>query len=518
MKSFKKYTSLIFIAIVAVAFVAVSKIEAVQYNGPDDYLGIFFTYMEEWETNWGGYTSDDRNAINICDIPVGGTTCSPLDVFVAWYSESATMNRVSYKVSSATTWTLFVTSGNGTYGGTLTGDDADILNSYGRELIPSSLLTIANSPITFKLSDTSSGLEISDTITAQCESGSYWSTSSGKCVASPSGTLYSLPTAHCEIDSGDNSCDITLQWEVSDPLSGANTAVTTPTNVTVGTGTSGSKTYSVDYGSRYFFLYHNGEELAEKQVTATCASGTEYDEDSGTCKAPSVTLSLVDDNNVTIPTSEGNYFQKVGTSFSTLFGLRSTSAVPSGEPVKITWDAKGFDEDTVECTMPNGEIINDTYGYTVVYPTSTTTYSITCTDENTETTEENTEDTNVDLAPYSIVIHNVYDPYNDSYLDRTSGTTFYYNLAYDSDGKNVYMNWVTGSNYTCSDISHSLTSVTSEDNGNNLKIWTWDGNEYTDISGTTTIKCTNSSLGTTNSFYYKFYDCVDDDLCSLIAY
>ncbi|PIR68517.1 hypothetical protein COU49_00540 [Candidatus Nomurabacteria bacterium CG10_big_fil_rev_8_21_14_0_10_35_16] len=79
----------------------------------------------------------------------------------------------------------------------------------------------------------------------------------------------------CTISAGNNSCNASISWDTTNPE--ATSAVTTPTNITVGTGNSGTATYTVAYGSRTFYLYNNGELLDQDDATATCASGTTWD-------------------------------------------------------------------------------------------------------------------------------------------------------------------------------------------------------------------------------------------------
>ena len=88
-----------------------------------------------------------------------------------------------------------------------------------------------------------------------------------------------LTASNCTIAANASSCNTNLNWEVLNPES-SNTEVTTPTSITVGTGHSGSTTYSVSGGSpngtRNFYLYNNDKELDTATATATCISGTSY--------------------------------------------------------------------------------------------------------------------------------------------------------------------------------------------------------------------------------------------------
>ncbi len=86
-----------------------------------------------------------------------------------------------------------------------------------------------------------------------------------------------LSASNCTITAGNSSCSSSLSWSVTNPA--GSSAVTTPTNITVGTGNSGGTTYSVAKGSRTFYLYNNGVELSPAGgvvATASCASGTTW--------------------------------------------------------------------------------------------------------------------------------------------------------------------------------------------------------------------------------------------------
>ena len=86
-----------------------------------------------------------------------------------------------------------------------------------------------------------------------------------------------LTATSCEIPLNSNSCGSTLGWEVKNPIPSALTGVTTPPSIIPLPDTdkvSGTTTYVMSYTGvtpRYFFLYHNGDKLAEATATATCS-------------------------------------------------------------------------------------------------------------------------------------------------------------------------------------------------------------------------------------------------------
>lgn len=85
-------------------------------------------------------------------------------------------------------------------------------------------------------------------------------------------TSANLSASDCFIKTGENKCNSRVEWSVLGAT--GDTAVTTPTNVTVGTGTIGVKTYPVSYGEeRSFFLYNNSTLIRSAVARASCESG-----------------------------------------------------------------------------------------------------------------------------------------------------------------------------------------------------------------------------------------------------
>lgn len=110
----------------------------------------------------------------------------------------------------------------------------------------------------------------SASVKATCKIGSSWVASLNQCVKDVSVKKFS--TSNCIIPSGGSSCSSNINWEV---VGGHGIfAVTTPNNINVGTGKSGSTTYSVQYPSRDFYLYNNGSEISSSRAYADCEGGT----------------------------------------------------------------------------------------------------------------------------------------------------------------------------------------------------------------------------------------------------
>ncbi|MFA6999909.1 MAG: hypothetical protein WC241_02205 [Candidatus Paceibacterota bacterium] len=109
-------------------------------------------------------------------------------------------------------------------------------------------------------------------------------------VPAPTG---SITATDCLISSNASSCDTSLVWNTINPFD--TSKVTTPSFITVATANTGTATYTVDYGSRNFFLYNNGTQLGTTATAnATCITGTVWNVSSGKCKPSSGTLTASD--------------------------------------------------------------------------------------------------------------------------------------------------------------------------------------------------------------------------------
>ncbi len=178
---------------------------------------------------------------NNCTIASGGSSCSSS---ISW----STTNPVS---TSAVTTPTNITVGSGN------NSSASYTVSYG-----SRSFFLYNNGV----------LLGSDSATASCVSGTTWDGAKCAVAATMSGTI---TANNCTIASGGSSCSSSISWSTTNPVS--TSAVTTPTNITVGSGNNSSASYTVSYGSRSFFLYNNGVLLGSDSATASCVSGTTWD-------------------------------------------------------------------------------------------------------------------------------------------------------------------------------------------------------------------------------------------------
>lgn len=296
----------------------------------------------------------------VCEVPAGGNSCS---VNINW-----SINNPTYNASSAITTEVEETVATGISG----------TNTY--------TLSVGEEYRYFHLYHNGEELNQAGAV-ATCTTGTTWN--GVKCAGPTTGDLTATP-ASCVISENASTCSASLSWSVANPVPTAFTRVTTDTNIVVGDGLSGTASYGVSYGSRRFYLYHNEVELDQLSVTSSCVTGTTWD--GAKCVGEvavekKVTLSLVkvnEDNTTTdIPATDGNYLRKVESSFRSFFGLRSSTPVKAGTPVRIEWVATGFNPDTIRCTMPDGSPRYQESGYYAITPNSTTTFEITCEDGTT---------------------------------------------------------------------------------------------------------------------------------------
>ena len=109
-------------------------------------------------------------------------------------------------------------------------------------------------------------------VKATCKTGSSWVASLNQCVKNVSVNKFS--TSNCIIPEGGSSCNANISWEVSGGT--GNFAVTTSNNIIVASGKYGNTTYGVEYPSRDFYLYNDGNELAKGRSYADCVEGTAW--------------------------------------------------------------------------------------------------------------------------------------------------------------------------------------------------------------------------------------------------
>lgn len=93
-----------------------------------------------------------------------------------------------------------------------------------------------------------------------------------------SGTL-TLSSSSCTIAAGASRCNVSISWSTTNALvTSAVTSSWPAANTQVGPGNSGGPLpVEVPYNRRTFYLYNDGQELAKRIATSSCASGTTWD-------------------------------------------------------------------------------------------------------------------------------------------------------------------------------------------------------------------------------------------------
>ncbi|MFA6324712.1 MAG: hypothetical protein WCX46_00575 [Candidatus Paceibacterota bacterium] len=160
------------------------------------------------------------------------------------------------------------------------------------------------------------------------------------------GTLTSASS--CYIDEGDDSCDIDFNWHTYNPVN-SSSSVTQDGNGTVATGLSGSDSFDVEYGSETFRLYHNGNQLASRNVHAYCSSGTSWNGDE------------CEDNN------NNNDDDCYITNFSS-----NTNNVTLGQSATLSWHT----ENCSSANISNVGSVNSHSGSKIVYPNYNNNYYV----------------------------------------------------------------------------------------------------------------------------------------------
>ncbi len=210
-------------------------------NGATDYPTCVNTSTNTNPTTPTPVMSGGVNASN-CTISAGNSSCT---TSISWSTTNP-------EATSAVTTPSNITVGTGNNG--------------------SKTYTVSYGSRTFYLYNNSKLLD-QTTSSASCGTSATWDGS--KCVASNNSMSGGVNASNCTISAGNSSCTTSISWSTTNPE--ATSAVTTPSNITVGTGNNGSKTYTVSYGSRTFYLYNNSKLLDQDTANASCSSSDTWD-------------------------------------------------------------------------------------------------------------------------------------------------------------------------------------------------------------------------------------------------
>ncbi len=114
-----------------------------------------------------------------------------------------------------------------------------------------------------------------ETVTANCVIGTRWD--KDKCIAEGTDLSGVITASDCTIPEGESTCSSNIVWKTINPIVGQTSEVTTPENITVGSGDDGNTIYNVGRGATNFFLYH-GILLGSDTANAECSSTTSWDD------------------------------------------------------------------------------------------------------------------------------------------------------------------------------------------------------------------------------------------------
>ena len=205
---------------------------------------------------------------------------------------------------------------------------------------------------TYRLTHNNTILD-TESVAASCASGSTIN-NTGYCEQiKPTGDIFS-EFKTCQIQAGQNSCTIPFSWNTTNPI-GTSSVTKDGTYGDYKTGNTGNGVlFTIPFGSSTFRLYNGGYELDNESVSASCASGTNWDSSTSTCKLPVYDCVL---NN---------------------FTANPISSSP-GDLVNLSWDS-------THCTSVNISGVANGLppsGTRSVWPTITTTYVLTGIGETT---------------------------------------------------------------------------------------------------------------------------------------
>lgn len=175
-----------------------------------------------------------------------------------------------------------------------------------------------------------------------------------------------ISASDCEISVGKNSCNSTITWTTTHPV--GSSSVTTPTSITVGTGPNGTAGYPVVYGSRTFYLYNNGVNLASDGAMATCEPGTTWNGsicEEGGLSVPDLISYAPSPNIATVntPRTFSANIRNIGGESTTL-GFRNIFQIASGANGSGTVSTLSYVSTSALGSLQNRTITSPSYTFT----------------------------------------------------------------------------------------------------------------------------------------------------------
>jgi len=161
----------------------------------------------------------------------------------------------------------------------------------------------------------------------------------------PTGSISANPNS-CIISAGNSKCLIPFSWNTTNPVD--TSVVLNGNGSVVATSNNGNESFYTSFGSSTFKLRNNGIDLDTATVSASCAAGSDWDYFNSFCK------------------------EEVNDCVITSFTASDTN-VDSNSPVTLSWN-------TSYCNSVNISGVGtglSANGNVTVYPTDTTTYTLT---------------------------------------------------------------------------------------------------------------------------------------------
>ena len=206
----------------------------------------------------------------------------------------------------------------------------------------------------------------SKTINASCAANTVWNGSICESTGSITG-------ADCTILPGESTCTTSLILDVPNPVVGAATNVTKPTNVEVISNATINNTFPktinnivVSYPSVTFFLNHNTGTLGSKTINASCGPGIPWDVGSSACSKPPTLGSPTDTGVSALGATLGATITDLGTPATII----ERGVCYDTSPINILVPKSS---NTAICTM-NGDLVAGAYTVKIIGLLSPSTF------------------------------------------------------------------------------------------------------------------------------------------------
>jgi hypothetical protein len=183
-------------------------------------------------------------------------------------------------------------------------------------------------------------------------------------VSDPNTPSGSISATDCSISIGGSTCASSVSWSTSN-LTASPTEVThnNPATTSVSSATTGTNVSStVNYGATTFFLYHNGSELAQASMSATCGGGGIWNGticEAGPTPTPSVALTanpsvVFTNGSSTLSWTSANVSSCTASAVPANASWTGSKSTSSSFPHESTGPLSATTTFTLSCTGVNG--------------------------------------------------------------------------------------------------------------------------------------------------------------------